>query len=65
MNLPLFSAILSIASTVIIGVLMIVLIVLDYISGVSMVAAAGVGLLISVPIAMAVTKKVGSLGKSQ
>lgn len=65
MNMPLLAAIFSIASTVLIGVIMIVLIVLEKSNLQTMIGAVVAGVVISIPIAIAVTKKLSTLGKSQ
>lgn len=61
MNVPLFSAIFTIAFTVIIGILMVVIIVLDKANTMTMIGCVGVGTLISIPISAVVSKKLGSL----
>lgn len=61
MNLPLFSAIFSIAFTVTIGILMIVAFVTGFDKAVHIVGAVVVGALISLPVAMIVTKKASAL----
>lgn len=61
MNIPLFSAIFSIASTVLIGVLMVVLFVNEIATGVFVLGAVVLGMLISLPIALVVTKKLSNL----
>lgn len=61
MNIPLFTAMLSIASTVAIGVLMIVAFVTGYDSSKFIIGSVIVGILISLPIALAVTKKISAL----
>lgn len=61
MNIPLFSAIFSIASTVIIGVLMVVVFVNEMTNMQAILGAVAVGFIISIPIALMVTKKVSSL----
>lgn len=61
MNIPLFTAMLSIASTVAIGVLMIVAFVTGYDSSKFIIGSVIVGILISLPVAFVVTKKVSSL----
>lgn len=61
MNIPLFSAMFTIAFTVIVGVLMIVVIVLDQVTAATMWGAAGLGTLISIPVALLVSKKLSSL----
>ncbi|OOR85820.1 hypothetical protein B0181_11895 [Moraxella caviae] len=61
MNIPLFSAIFSIASTVAMGLLIILAVVTGYDSGKMVIAAIVAGLVISVPIALVVTKKISQL----
>ena len=61
MNMPLFSAIFSIAFTVIIGVLMVVLFVNDFDKPLYIFGAVGVGALVSLPIAFVVAKKLSTL----
>lgn len=61
MNIPLFTAMLSIASTVAIGVLMIVAFVTGYDSSKFIIGSVIVGILISLPIALTVTKKISAL----
>ncbi|TWV81988.1 hypothetical protein [Moraxella sp. VT-16-12] len=61
MNMPLFSAIFSIAFTVLIGVLMVILFVNDYDKPLYVFGAVGLGTLISLPIAYVVTKKLSNL----
>lgn len=63
MNVPLFSAIFSISATVLIGVLMIAIIVMDMVSATFMIGAVVVGFLVSLPIALVVSKKLGATGK--
>lgn len=65
MNMPLFSAIFSIAFTVLIGVLMVVLFVNDFDKPLYIFGAVALGTLISLPIAFTVTKKLSSLGGSK
>lgn len=65
MNMPLFSAIFSIAFTVLIGVLMVVLFVNDFDKPLYIFGAVALGTLISLPIAFTVTKKLSSLGSSK
>lgn len=65
MNIPLFSAIFSIAATVLIGVLMVILFVNDYDDAVYILGAVGVGTLVSFPIAYAVTKKLSGSNTNQ
>ena len=61
MNIPLFSAIFSIASTVLIGVLMIILFVNDLGNLQTVLGSVAVGFIVSIPIAWAVTKKLSRL----
>lgn len=64
MNIPLFSAIFSIAFTVIVGVLMIILFVNELSNMMTVIGAVAVGALISIPIALVVTKRMSSLTNS-
>ncbi len=64
MNVPLFSAILSIASTVLIGVLMVILFVNELGSAQFVIGSVVVGFLVSLPIAYVVTKKISNLTSS-
>lgn len=61
MNIPLFTAMFSIAFTVTIGVLMIVAFVTGYDSSAFILGAVVVGALISLPISFGVTKKISAL----
>lgn len=61
MNMPLFSAIFSIAFTVLIGVLMIILFVNDFDKPMYIFGAIGVGALVSLPLAYVVTKKLSTM----
>lgn len=61
MNIPLFSAIFSIASTVVIGVLMIILFVNDLGNLQTVLGVVAVGFVVSIPIALVVTKKLSRL----
>lgn len=61
MNVPLFSAIFSIAATVLIGVLMIVLFVNDLATAPFVIGSVVVGALVSLPIALTVTKKMSNM----
>lgn len=61
MNMPLFSAIFSIAFTVLIGVLMIVLFVNEMATAPYVFGAVGLGTIVSLPIAFVVTKKLSNL----
>lgn len=65
MNMPLFSAIFSIAFTVLIGVLMVVLFVNDFDKPLYIFGAVALGTLISLPIAFVVTKKLSTLSNSK
>lgn len=67
MNFPLFSMIFSMASTVIVGLMMIVLLVVSdgYNEISQMIWVAVVGLVVSIPIAVVLTKKIGSLGSKK
>lgn len=64
MNFPLLSAVFTIASTVIMGVLVVVAIVTGFDTGLHIVGAIGAGFLISLPVSFVVAKKIGSLGGS-
>lgn len=61
MNFPLLSAIFTIASTVVIGILMIVAFVTGYDSATYILGAIGVGFLLSLPITFIVTKKLSAM----
>ncbi|WP_294034043.1 hypothetical protein [uncultured Moraxella sp.] len=61
MNLPLFSAIFSIAFTVIIGILMIIAFVTGFDKAMHIAGAIVVGAVISLPVAVVVTKKISAL----
>lgn len=61
MNVPLFSAIFTIAFTVIIGILMVVIIVLDRANIATMIACSGIGALISLPVSFVVSKKLAKI----
>ena len=61
MNFPLFSAIFSIAFTVIIGILMIIAFVTGFDKAVHIVGAVVIGAVISLPVALVVTKKISAL----
>lgn len=61
MNIPLFSAIFSIAFTVIIGVLMIVAFVTGFDKGMHIIGAVVIGAVISLPVALFVTKRLAQL----
>lgn len=61
MNLQLFSIILSISSTVLIGVLMVIALVVGFDDIPEIIGAVIVGLIISIPIAYVITKKVNRI----
>lgn len=61
MNIALLTTIFSIAFTVIIGVLMIILFVLDMGNLQTVLGAVAVGTVVSVPIAVMVTKKLSQM----
>ena len=61
MNFPLFSAIFSIAFTVIIGILMIIAFVTGFDKAMYIVGAVVIGAVISLPVALVVTKKISAL----
>ncbi len=61
MNFPLFSAIFSIAFTVIIGILMIIAFVTGFDKAMHIVGAVVIGAVISLPVALVVTKKISAL----
>lgn len=61
MNIPLFSAIFSIAFTVAAGVLMIIAFVMGFDSAMHIIGSAVVGLLISIPAALVVTKRLSAI----
>ena len=60
MNMTLFGAIFSIAFTVLIGVLMIILFVNGYSQPLYVLGAVGIGALVSIPVAYIVTKKLSA-----
>lgn len=64
MNIPLFSAIYSIAATVLIGVLMVILIVNELSNAQTMIGAVVAGLVVSIPIALVVTKRMSAMTNS-
>lgn len=64
MNVPLFSAIFTIAFTVAVGVFMIAVIVMDKVTAVSMIGAVVAGTLVSLPVAVLISKKLATFGKS-
>lgn len=64
MNIPLFSAIFSIASTVLIGILMIVVFVNDMTNMQTVLGAVVAGLVVSIPIALVVTKRISTMTNS-
>ncbi|MDH2272845.1 hypothetical protein [Moraxella porci] len=61
MNFPLFSAIFSIAFTVIIGILMIIAFVTGFDKAMHIIGAIVIGAVISLPVALVVTKKISAL----
>lgn len=61
MNLQLFSIILSISSTVLIGVLMVIALVVGFDDIPEIIGVVIVGLIISIPIAYVITKKVNRI----
>lgn len=61
MNIPLFSAIFSIAATVLIGVLMVILFVNELATAPFVIGSVVLGALIALPIALTVTKKMSQL----
>ena len=61
MNFPLFSAIFSIAFTVISGILMIIAFVTGFDKAMYIVGAVVIGAVISLPVALVVTKKISAL----
>lgn len=61
MNLPLFSAIFSIAFTVIIGILMIFAFVTGFDKMIYIIGAVVIGTVISLPVAVVITKKISAL----
>ncbi|WP_230659537.1 hypothetical protein [Psychrobacter sp. I-STPA10] len=65
LNFPLFSMMYSIASTVIIGVLMIVALVIGYDDIPDIIMVAVVGAVIALPVGFVATKKVGSIGNNK
>ena len=64
LNLPLFGMMYSIASTVIIGVLMIVALVVGYDDISHIIIVAVVGALLAFPVGFIATKKLGSIGSN-
>ncbi|UNU73566.1 hypothetical protein LU293_01235 [Moraxella nasovis] len=64
MNIPLLTAIFSIASTVAMGILIIIAVVTGHDSSMVILAAVVVGLIISLPVAVIVTKKLSQLTSS-
>ena len=61
MNWPLFSIIFSMSSTVIIGVLMIAALVTGYNQIPHIQMAIAIGVLLSIPVGLLLTKKIGSI----
>lgn len=64
MNMPLLSAIFTIAFTVTVGIFMVVVIVMDKVTAVSMIGAVVAGTLVSLPVAVLISKKLATFGKS-
>lgn len=64
MNVPLFSAIFTIAFTVAVGIFMVVVIVMDKVTAVSMIGAVVAGTAVSLPVAVLISKKLATFGKS-
>lgn len=64
MNMPLLSAIFTIAFTVTVGIFMVVVIVMDKVTAVSMIGAVVAGTLVSLPAAVLISKKLATFGKS-
>lgn len=61
MNWPLFSILFSMSSTVIIGVLMIAALVTGYNQIPHIQMAIAIGVLLSIPVGLLLTKKIGSI----
>lgn len=61
MNIQLFSMIWAMASTVLIGILMIAALVLGYDDIPQIIATAVIGALVAIPAAIVLTKKVSSI----
>ena len=61
MNWPLFSIIFSMSSTVIIGILMIAALVTGYNQIPHIQMAIAIGVLLSIPVGLLLTKKIGSI----
>lgn len=61
MNIPLFSAVFSIVATFVIGVLMIVLFVNDWTSAQTVLGAVAVGVIVSIPFSVFVTKRMSAI----
>ena len=61
MNWPLFSIIFSMSSTVIIGILMIAALVTGYNQIPHIQMAVAIGVLLSIPVGLLLTKKIGSI----
>lgn len=64
MNVPLLSAVFTIAFTVTVGVFMIVAFVTGFDKAVHILGAIGVGFLLSLPISVMVTKRISQLTSS-
>lgn len=61
MNWPLFSILFSMSSTVIIGILMIAALVTGYNQIPHIQMAIAIGVLLSIPVGLLLTKKIGSI----
>lgn len=61
MNLPLFGIVFTIAFTVIIGILFVITVVTGFDQGSYVIGAIVLGAVLSLPIALVVTKRIGSL----
>lgn len=61
MNLPLFGIVFTIAFTVIIGILFVITVVTGFAQGSYVIGAIVIGAVLSLPISLAVTKRIGSL----
>ena len=61
MNWPLFSILFSMSSTVIIGILMIAALVTGYNQIPHIQMALAIGVLLSIPVGLLLTKKIGSI----
>lgn len=65
MNLPLLSMLYSMTSTVVVGVLMIVALVIGYDEIPHIWAVVIIGAVLSVPIAFVLTKKINKIGRNE